>query len=269
MTEVRRLFTDFVGKSNIEIKSYFMGNGRKVKHAVGGASQGHIHCQRIQNGFFCHNVSGTDILSIHFHHSHAGMFCQTETVRINGRNGSVSLQSHAQGFCQAVHGIGGIHAGAGTAGGTCLLLKFTYVLFCHSSCRIRAHCLKHGRKTGLFPFHTACQHGPAGYEHRRHIDSCRRHQKPRHILITIRHHHQSVKLMSQRHTFRGIRNQITGNQGIFHAGMPHGNSVTNCNGRKYHRNAAGLCYPQLHCIYNFIQIHMPRNDFIIGAYNSN
>ena len=113
-----------------------------------------------------------------------------------------------------------------------------------------------------------CQHRSAGDKYRRHIDPRRRHQKPRHILIAVGHHHQSVKLMCQCHTLRRIRDQISRYQGIFHAGMSHSNTVTDCNCRKYHRYAACLCNAHLYGIYNLIQIHVPRYNLIVRTYNT-
>ena len=74
--------------------------------------------------------------------------------------------------------------------------------------------------------------------------------------------------MGQRHTLRGIRNQIPGHQGILHADMPHGNTIADSNGREHHRSTAGHGNAQLHGIHNLIQVHMARNYLIIGTYNT-
>ena len=74
--------------------------------------------------------------------------------------------------------------------------------------------------------------------------------------------------MSNGHTLGRIRNQITGYKGILHSHMAHGNAVTNRNGREYHRHTACFCNTKFYGIYYLINIHMARNDLIIGRYDS-
>ena len=109
------------------------------------------------------------------------------------------------------------------------------------------------------------QHRAAGHKDSGHIDARRRHQKPGYILVAVGHHHQSVKLMRQRHTFRRVGDQIPCHQGILHADMPHSNTVADCNSRKYNRHAAGFSHTQSHRVHNFIQIHMSGHNLVVGA----
>ena len=74
--------------------------------------------------------------------------------------------------------------------------------------------------------------------------------------------------MCQRHTFGGICDQITGNQRVFHADMSHSDTITDCDRRKYNRCAASHRYPQLHGIYNLVQVHVSRNNLIIRTYDT-
>ena len=74
--------------------------------------------------------------------------------------------------------------------------------------------------------------------------------------------------MCQRHTFGRICDQITGNQGIFHADMSHSDTITDCDRRKYNRCAASHRYTQLHGIYNLVQVHVSRNNLIIRTYDT-
>ena len=268
MAQIGGSCADFVGNIHVQLHARLMGNGRKVKHAVGGASQRHIHGQGVHKCFFCHDIPWADVFLVHLHHLHAGMFRQLDALGVNSRDGAVSLKSHTQDLGQAVHAVSRIHAGTGTAGRTCLILKLLYILLGHVACRVSAHRLKHAGKAGFMPLHMAGQHGTAADKHGGHIDPGCRHQKSRNILITVRHHYQRVKLMGQRHTLCGIRNQIPGHQGILHADMPHGNTIADSNGREHHRSTAGHGNAQLHGIHNLIQVHMARNYLIIGTYNT-
>ena len=191
------------------------------------------------------------------------MFCQLDTLRIYGWNCSVSAKAHTQCLRQAVHGIGGIHTGTGATGRTDLVLKFRHILFGVGACGIGANSLEHGGKASLLPLYMSCKHRSSGHKHGGKVQSRCSHHKTWYVLITIRHHHQCIKLVGNCHTLRGIRDQIPGHQGIFHADMSHGDSIADCNRREYNRHTAGLGYAKLHSLHDLVQIHMARNDLIV------
>ena len=269
VAEVRGLFADSIRKVNLKIHADLMGDRRKVQHAVGRAAQSHIYRQGVEDGILCHNVSWTDILLPQFHDLHACLLRETDPCRVDCRNGSVAAKSHAKHFRQAVHAVGRVHAGTGSAGRTGLILEFLKIIVRDQARRVGSNCLKHAGKAGLLSLDMACQHRAAAYEYGRYIDSGCRHQKSRHILVTVGYHDQGVKLVRQSHGFRGIRNQVSGYQRIFHADMSHGDPVAYGDGRKYDRRSACHGNPLLHCIYNLIQVHMPWHDLIIRTDNSN
>ena len=206
MTQVRSLLTDRVCKADIKIKANLMGNGRKMQHRVGGAAQCHIHSQCIHDGFLCDDVAGTDILIVHIHNCHTGMLCKLDALRIHSRDRTVSSKSHAQRLCQTVHGVGGVHTGAGTAGRADLVLKLRHIILCHCACRIGTNSLEHGRQTSLLSLYVSGQHRASGYKNSRQIQSGCSHQKTRNILVTVWNHNQCVKLMCNRHTLGRICN---------------------------------------------------------------
>ena len=74
--------------------------------------------------------------------------------------------------------------------------------------------------------------------------------------------------MCKRHTFRGIGNQITRHQRIFHTDMSHRDSVADRDCRKYHRHAASLRNAKLYRVDNLIQIHVTGNNLVVGAHNT-
>ena len=57
--------------------------------------------------------------------------------------------------------------------------------------------------------------------------------------------------------------QVTGYQGIFHSDMSHGDTVTDCNCRKYYRCTASHGNAQLDSFHNFVDVHVSRYDLII------
>ena len=67
------------------------------------------------------------------------------------------------------------------------------------------------------------------------------------------------------HGLRGIRNQVACDQRIFHANMPHRNPIAYGNRGKLHRSAASRADTRFYSLGNFVEIHMARNNFIVGA----
>ena len=133
-----------------------------------------------------------------------------------------------------------------------------------------AYSLKHMAQAGAAAIvQMTGQHWAAGDKDGGNIDPCRSHQQARYILITVWNHDKRVKLMRNGHGFRGIGNQITGHQRVFHSDMAHRDSVADGDCRKHDRRAAGHGDALLHCVGNLIQIHVTRNDLVIGTYNSN
>ena len=111
----------------------------------------------------------------------------------------------------------------------------------------------------------SCKHRSAGNKHGRYIDPCRRHQKTGHIFVAVRHHDQRVKLMRDRHAFGGIRDQVTGHQGIFHPDMSHRDTVTDSNRRENDGRAACFRHAHPHSVNDFVDVHMAGNDFVVGT----
>ena len=196
------------------------------------------------------------------------MFCQTDTLGIDCRNGSVSFQSHSQCLCQAVHAVCSVHTGAGTTGRTGLTFKFFQFFFGNFSCCIGTYCLKHAGKAGFVALYVACHHGTAADKYGGNVDTGCCHQKSRYVLIAVGYHYQGIKLMCHGHGFCGICNQVSGYQGIFHADVSHGNAVTDSNGREHYRGAACHGNTLFYGVYNLVQVHVARYDFVVGADNT-
>ena len=269
MTQVGSSCADFICHIHVDFHTCFMSNSGQMQHGVGGTAQCHIYSQSIHKCIFCHNISGTDISSVQFHNLHTSMFCQFDTLGIYCGNGTIASQTHTDCFGQTVHGVCSVHTGTGTAGRTCFIFKFCYIIFGHSSCCIRANRFEHGGKTSLFTLYMASQHGTAAYKNSGNIHSCGCHQQTGNIFITVGNHNQRIKLMCQRHTFGGICDQISGNQRVFHTNMTHGNTVTYCNSGKHNGGTSCHSYAQLYSLSNLIQIHVTGNNFIIGTNNTN
>ena len=269
MTQIRGFCTDGICHIQVDFDAAFIGDCWDMQHAVGGAAQCHIRSQRIFKCICGHNVTWTDVFPVQIHNRHTCFFCQLDSFGINSRNGTVALESHAEYFGQAVHGVCGIHTGAGTTGRTCFIFKFFDIFQCEFTSRVGTNCFKHAGKAGFLPLDMASQHRAAADKYGRYVDSGSCHQQARNVLVAVWNHNQCIEMMRQCHTFGGIGNQVSGYEGVFHADMSHCNAVADCNCREDNRCAACHSNAHLDCFYDFINVHVTGNNFVVGRNDSN
>ena len=240
-----------------------MGNGRKMKHAVGTAAKGHIYGQGIFKCLPDHKIPGLHILFDKFQDTPPGLFCKTQPGAVDSRDGSVSGKGHPQHLCQTVHTVGSKHAGTRAAGGTCFLLISTERFPVYAVCLKGTDRLGHGGIADVLFFGNAGEHRPSAHKNGGNVQACGCHEKAGNILVTVRHHDKAVKGMSHGHGFCGICDQLSCHKGILHSLMSHGNSIAHCDRRKYNRNAACLRDTLLNRCNYLIQIHMPRHNLVL------
>ena len=265
MAKVGRFFAD--GVHFVQIKRYatFVGNRRQMQHTVRRTAQRHIRGNRVPDRRRRHNIAGTDILFHKLHNLHTRVFCKLDTRGIYRGDRTVAAKPHTEYFGQAVHRVCRIHTRARTAGRTYFFLKFRKLIIVNLARTIRADRFKHTRKRAFFTAHSAREHRSAADEHRRNIEPCRRHQKPGHVLVAVGDHNQPVEAVRHYHRFGGIGDQVTGDERVFHTRMPHCNPVANGDRGEHNRRTARHRHAELYRIANFIQIHMPRHDFVVRA----
>ena len=126
--QVRRASADLVERLEIEIDSRLMGNGRHVKDGIGGAAEGHVHGNGVFESFAGGDIARAEVLVNQVEDFHAGHFGQPDSSCGHGGNGTVAGKAHAERFSQAIHGVGGEHAGAGPATGTGVVFQFHQLL---------------------------------------------------------------------------------------------------------------------------------------------
>ena len=268
VADVRGACADLVDHIQVDLDAAFVGNCRQVEHTVGGAAQRHVCGQCIFESVCGHDVTGTDVLPVHIHNCHASLLCQLDALGVYCRDGAVALETHAQDFGQTVHGVCGVHTGAGTAGGAGVVLELFHVLHGEFAGSVRADSLKHTGQAGLFAFDMTGTHRTAADEYRRHVHSCGSHQQTGDVLVTVRDHDQGIKVMRQRHALGGICDQITGHQGILHALVSHGDAVTDCDRRENHRCTASHGNAHLNGIDDLVDVHVSRYDLVVGGDNA-
>ena len=71
--------------------------------------------------------------------------------------------------------------------------------------------------------------------------------------------------MGERHCLGRVSDEITGNKGVFHTHVSHGDAVANRNCGKYYGSTACHRHAELYGIYDLIEIHVSGDDLVIGA----
>ena len=265
MAEVRCAVGNFVCDLHIDLNTCLMSNCRQMQHGIGGASQRHIHSQSVHKSVLGHDVAGTDIFFNKFHNLHAGVLGKADTGGVDGGDCAVALKAHADGLGQAVHGVCSVHAGAGTAGGTDLLLIFAELLFCHGACGDGADCFKNRGKTALSAVDAAGHHGTAGDKDSGNVDPCCCHQQSGDVFVAVGDHDEAVKAVGLCHALGGIRDQVTGDQRILHSDMAHGDTVADCDRGEHDGHTACHGDTHLDSLGDLVQVHVAGNDLIIGT----
>ena len=213
MAEVRSLAADLIGHVKIQCDSGLVCDGRKMKHGVGRASESHVYSLSIVESCLCHDVSWSDILLYQLHDLHSCRLGKSDPCRVWSRDSAVARKSHSDSLCEAVHGIGCVHAGAGSARRTSLLNISLNAVLIHRTCVVCSYCLKHVRQACASSVRQmSCEHRSACAEYRWDIHAGSRHQQARHILIAVRDHDEAVQLMGDRHSLSRVCNKISGNK---------------------------------------------------------
>ena len=235
-----------------------------MQHRVRRAAECHIDGQRVHERVLGHDVARTDVLPVELHDLIARVLCEAQALRVDGRNRAVAAETHAEHLGQAVQRVCRVHAGAAAAGRADLLLELGYIVRRHLAGRIGADRLKHAGERALLALHAARKHRPAAHKDGRDIDARRRHEEARHILVAVRDADHCVKLVCPRKTLGRVRNQVSRDERVLHARVTHRNAVADRNRRHHDRHAASLCDAELHGIDNLVEVHVTRDNFVIG-----
>ena len=113
--------------------------------------------------------------------------------------------------------------------------------------------------------HGARHHGSAGDKDGGDVHPGGGHEQAGHILVAVRDHDQAVKLVGHSHGLGGVGDQVTGNQGVLHAHVAHGDAVAHSDGGELHRGAAGGTDSGLDSLGNLVQVHVAGDDLIVGT----
>src|SRR5699024_265128 len=114
---------DLVDVVEVEVDLALLSGGEDVQHRVGGTSHGHVEGhgvdERVAVGDVArqHRLVAVAVVAVgQVDDEVAGAGEQVAAGDLGGQRRTVARQGQAQGLGEAVHRVGGEHAGAGTAG---------------------------------------------------------------------------------------------------------------------------------------------------------
>ncbi len=164
--------------------------------------------------------------------------------RVYRRDSAVAGQGQAQSLAQAVHGIGGEHAGAGAAAGTGALRELFELVFADFPALHRPDALKDRDQIHRLALKAPGQHGPAGNQDGGDVEAQGRHEHAGDNLVAVGHQDQAVHGMGRGHDLDGVGDDLPGGQGIFHAGVVHGQAVADADDPELQGGAAIASAPR-------------------------
>ena len=216
-----------------------MGDGRNVQNGVCGAAQRHIDGNGVFEGGLRRDVAGFDAFFEQIQYFHARLLGQAMPRGKHCRNRAVPGQPEPQRFRDAVHRIGRVHAGAGPAAGAGAVFQLLQLGGGHLFGLHRAYAFKYRDEINGFVLDLSRKHRSAADKNGREVEPQRRHQHAGNNLITVGNEHQRVERMGHCHDFNGIGDQLPAGQRIFHAGMVHGDAVTDADDGKFNGGSTG------------------------------
>ena len=105
-----------------------VGEGQRVEDGVRGAAHRHVEREGVVERLRRDDGARSGPASTSFMIWRAALPVELLAVFAVGQDGAVAGQREAEGFAQAVHGVGGEHAGAGAAAGTAGVLEVPQLL---------------------------------------------------------------------------------------------------------------------------------------------
>ena len=249
-------------------------HGEDMQHGVGGTAHGHIHGHGVLesllggDGTRQHGIVGIVVVLVSdLDDLLGGTLEQVLAVGMGGQNGAVARQSQTDGLGQAVHGVGGEHAGAGTAGRADGLLVGEQILFVQIVIGGGVH---HVDQIGVLLHGAVGQHGGAGLhrtagnEHGRNVESQRGHQHARHDLVAVRDQDEAIEARSHRNGLDRIGDELAARERVLHARVAHGDAVADTDGGELKGRAACCCDAELRSLGDFAQVDVARDDLVEG-----
>ena len=260
VADVRNFAGKLVERFELERNACLVRDREQMQNRVGRAADRHLAGQRIAECRRGQNVARLDVLLDQLHDLHAGVLCQMDACRGNGRGRAVARQRHADRLGQAVHRVCGVHAGARAAARAGIALSFVERRLVHHAGLVCADRLEGLGQRNLLAAEMACEHRAAGNQNGRDVQACRCHQHARNDLVTVRDEHQTIELMRLCERLYAVRDQLAARQRILHADVAHCDAVADADRRNEHRRAACHANAGLDGVRDLVEVDVTRDD---------
>ena len=275
--QTRHAVGDLVDVLESEVHLALLRRSEGVEDGVGGPTHGHIEGHGVGEGFLGGNrareyrvIFLAVVALAHVNNGAARLLKEATAEGVGGQGGAVAWQSQAEGFGQAVHGVGGKHAGAGTTGGAGGFLDLSEALVGDGlACRRRdgrnqiRRCMRHAIDDDGF----AGLHRAAGDEDGGDVETQRSVEHARGDLVAVGDTHEGVGSMRVSHVLDGIGDNLTRGQGIEHAAVAHGNAIVNGDGVELLGYATRFAHSIGHDVTDVLQMDVTRHELSIGVGN--
>ena len=251
-----------------EIHFRFMRDRQQMQHGIGRAAhrniQRHRILERVERGDGTRQHAGVVLLVVapaQLDDHAPGAQKQLLALGMRRHQRAVAGQAEPQRFGQAVHRIGGEHAGAGAAGRAGGTLDRIHFLIAAMTVGGRDHRIHQIQPPGLaLPVDLARLHRPARDEYHRNVQAHRRHHHPRRDLVAIGDAHQRIGAMRVDHVFHAVGDQFAAGQRIQHPGVPHRNAVVHRDGVEFLGDTARLLDLARHQLPHVLEMHMAGHE---------
>ena len=236
----RHMFADAGEVVEGKIHAGRIGHRQQVQHRIGRAAERNDDGDGVLECGFGHDVAGLDVFFQQFQYGSAGAFAIQAFVVGNGGLGGAVGQAHAQRFDGGGHGVGGVHAAAGTRARNGFGFDFGQFGIVDLVVGAGADRFEDGNDVQFFVFVAAGHNRAAVNKHRRTVQSRHGHHAAGHVFVAAADRDDAVEALATDHGFNRVGNHFAGHQRIFHAFGAHRNAVGNRDGVEDHGFAVGI-----------------------------
>ena len=193
-----------------------MGYGEQMEHGIGRATHGNIKRHGIEEGLACGDALGKHalvallVVLIGILHNEAGSLLEElYAVLVRSHDGAVAREGKADSLVEAVHRVGGKHARAASASGTCRTLDGLHLFVADGLVGRLDHRVD---EVEVCATEFTCLHRSARHEYRGDIEAHRRHEHSGRNLVAIADTHQRVGLVGIAHILYTVGNDVARGQ---------------------------------------------------------
>ena len=277
--QARYAVGDLVDVLEGEVHLALLGGGQCVEDGVGGTTHSHVQCHGIAEGFLGGDGARENgvvflavVASAQVHDGAASLLEKIAAGAVGSQRGAIARQGQAERLGEAVHGVGGEHAGAGTTGraGGFLYPRQPFV----------GDGIAGRRRDGRNQIrrcvcHAVNDHSLAGlhrstrYEDGGDVQTQRGIQHARGYLVAVGDAHQGIGSVGIDHVLDRIGDDLSRRQGIEHAAVAHGDAIVNSNGVELLRHAAGFADGIGHDVADVLEVDVAGNELGKGVGDGN